>query len=225
VRRLGVAAVLMGTVVLTVGLLIGFEPINALTLAIGITVANVPNGLILEVTISLTLTAKRLAKRKVLAKNLQAVETLGCTTCICSDKTGTLTMNKMVAANIMYDGSIFKAANKQKEPPAYPFEYDIKSPGFKALQECAVVCSVAIFNPSPPEFEQERIKQDQHLTEDEKRQKLKEFVENWAHKIETMPWLDRPTIGDASESALIKFFQPIEQIHETRNRYPIIKNK
>lgn len=83
--------------------------------------ANVPNGLILEVTIALTLTAKRLAKRKVLAKSLQAVETLGCTTCICSDKTGTLTMNKMIAANLWYNGRVYKAANKQKELPGYQF--------------------------------------------------------------------------------------------------------
>lgn len=63
----------MGIVVFVVGILIGFQVITALTLAIGITVANVPNGLLLEVTIALTLTAKRLAKKKVLAKNLQAV--------------------------------------------------------------------------------------------------------------------------------------------------------
>jgi sodium/potassium-transporting ATPase subunit alpha len=133
VHRLGIAAVALGIIVLTVGLGIGFEPINALTLAIGITVANVPNGLLLEVTISLTLTAKKLSKKKVLAKNLQAVETLGCTTCICSDKTGTLTMNKMIAANVMYNGKVSKAANKQKEQPTYPFEYDIRDPGFRAL--------------------------------------------------------------------------------------------
>lgn len=118
---------------LSVGLGIGFEYINALTLAIGITVANVPNGLLLEVTISLTLTAKRLAKKKVLAKNLQAVETLGCTTCICSDKTGTLTMNKMIAAYLMYNGRAYKAHNRQKENATFPFEYDLRDPGFKAL--------------------------------------------------------------------------------------------
>jgi sodium/potassium-transporting ATPase subunit alpha len=66
-------AVCVGIIVFSAGLAIGFEIISALTLAIGITVANVPEGLILEVTIALTLTAKRLAKKKVLAKNLQAV--------------------------------------------------------------------------------------------------------------------------------------------------------
>lgn len=157
VRRLGIAAICLGIIVLGVGLGIGFEPINALTLAIGITVSNVPNGLLLEVTIALTLTAKRLAKKKVLAKNLQAVETLGSTTCICSDKTGTLTQNKMIAANLMYNGKVFKAANRQKEPASYHFEYDINNPGFKALHECAVVCSVAVFNSSPPEAERSKI--------------------------------------------------------------------
>lgn len=179
IRRLGIAAICLGIIVLSVGLGIGFEPINALTLAIGITVANVPNGLLLEVTIALTLTAKRLAKKKVLAKNLQAVETLGSTTCICSDKTGTLTMNKMIAANLMYDGQVFKAANKQKELPTYPFQYDINQPSFKALHECAVVCSVAIFDPSPPQAEQEKIKQDSYLSDEEKDLKLKEFLYNW----------------------------------------------
>lgn len=66
-------AIIMGIIVFVVGILIGFQIITALTLAIGITVANVPTGLLLEVTIALTLTAKRLAKKKVLAKNLQAV--------------------------------------------------------------------------------------------------------------------------------------------------------
>jgi sodium/potassium-transporting ATPase subunit alpha len=225
VRRLGIAAVCLGILVLSVGLGIGFEPINALTLAIGITVANVPNGLLLEVTISLTLTAKRLAKKKVLAKKLQAVETLGCTTCICSDKTGTLTMNKMIAAHLMYSGRVLKANNKQKELASFHFEYDPKDPGFRALHDCATVCSVAVFDPSPPETEQERIREDKHLEAGEKEQKLREYVAEWEEKVKAMMWLDMPTIGDASESALIKFFQPIEDIKTTRARFPVIKNK
>lgn len=115
-------------------------------------------------TIALSLTAKKLSKKKVLAKNLQAVETLGCTTCICSDKTGTLTMNKMIAAHLWYDGAMLRAHNRQKEDKNFKFEYDIKSNGFKALQECAVVCSVAIFDRSPPAVGQEKIRNDKHLT-------------------------------------------------------------
>ena len=57
-----------------------------LVFMIGIIVANVPEGLLATVTVSLTLTAKRLAKKQVLVKQLEAVETLGSTTCICSDK-------------------------------------------------------------------------------------------------------------------------------------------
>jgi len=56
-----------------------------------IIVANVPEGLLGCITVSLAITATRLADKKVLVKNLEAVETLGSTSCICSDKTGTLT--------------------------------------------------------------------------------------------------------------------------------------
>lgn len=118
-------------------------------------------------------------------------------------------MNKMIAANLMYSGKIFKAANKQKELPTFKFEYDPEDPGFKALHECAIICSVAVFDPSPPEFEQERIKQDTHLNPQEKEDKLKEFLKEWEEKVKKMLWLEMPTLGDASETALIKFFQPI----------------
>jgi sodium/potassium-transporting ATPase subunit alpha len=80
--------------------------------AIGIIVANVPEGLLGCITVSLAITAKRLSEKFVLVKNLEAVETLGSTSCICSDKTGTLTQNKMTVEQVWYDGLKRKAANR-----------------------------------------------------------------------------------------------------------------
>ena len=85
--------------------------ITNLVFAIGLIVANVPEGLLATITVGLTLTAKRLAANKVLVKNLEGVETLGSTSCICSDKTGTLTQNKMTVENILYDGMKRRAHN------------------------------------------------------------------------------------------------------------------
>lgn len=63
--------------------------------AISVIVAVVPEGLLVTLTVALALTAKRMHIKNVLVKNLQSVETLGCTTVIASDKTGTLTQNRM----------------------------------------------------------------------------------------------------------------------------------
>ena len=75
---------------------------------IGIIVANVPEGLLATVTVCLSLTAQRMATKQVLVKNLEAVETLGSTSCICSDKTGTLTKNEMTVQNICCNGMIYE---------------------------------------------------------------------------------------------------------------------
>lgn len=91
-------------------LMVGYTLLDCALFGIGIIVANVPEGILACVTISLAITAKKLAEKQVLVKNLESVETLGSTSCICTDKTGTLTMNTMAATNIWLNGRILPAS-------------------------------------------------------------------------------------------------------------------
>lgn len=96
----------------------GYFWLDAVIFLIGIIVANVPEGLIATVTVCLTLTAKRMAAKNCLVKNLEAVETLGSTSTICSDKTGTLTQNRMTVAHMWYDNKIYEADTTEDQSAA-----------------------------------------------------------------------------------------------------------
>ncbi|HWR18718.1 MAG TPA: cation-transporting P-type ATPase [Clostridia bacterium] len=86
---------------------VGTELAVAFIFAMGMIVAFIPEGLLPTVTLSLATGVQRMAKRNALIKRLSAVETLGCTTVICTDKTGTLTQNEMTVSNIYMDGRQF----------------------------------------------------------------------------------------------------------------------
>ncbi len=85
----------MGLVFFTIGVGMGLGFWTSAIFGIGIIVANVPEGLLPTVTLALAMGSQRMAARKALIKHLASVETLGCTTVICTDKTGTLTENRM----------------------------------------------------------------------------------------------------------------------------------
>jgi magnesium-transporting ATPase (P-type) len=95
VRTIAVIAVGVGSVFFIVSLLVGTPASNVFLFAIGVTVALVPEGLLPTVTLSLAMGAQRMAARHALVRQLDSVETLGSTTFICTDKTGTLTRNEM----------------------------------------------------------------------------------------------------------------------------------
>jgi calcium-translocating P-type ATPase len=96
VRKIAAIAVVIGVVFFGAALLFGEPPSDGFLFAIGVTVALVPEGLLPTITMALALGAQRMARRMALVRRLDAVETLGSTTMICTDKTGTLTKNEMV---------------------------------------------------------------------------------------------------------------------------------
>jgi magnesium-transporting ATPase (P-type) len=95
VRMIAAIAVGVGVAFFSFALLLGSQPSDGFVFAIGVTVALVPEALLPTVTLSLAWGAEQMAKRQVLVRELEAVETLGSTTVICTDKTGTLTLNQM----------------------------------------------------------------------------------------------------------------------------------
>ncbi|HTU61728.1 MAG TPA: HAD-IC family P-type ATPase, partial [Polyangiales bacterium] len=113
---------------------------GALDNAIGVLVAFVPEGMPVAVTLSLTIIAKRMYRQHILAKNLTTVETLGSVNVICSDKTGTLTQNRMFVACVgMLDSTfdVLKAADIQRLAGA---------PAFERLVQAAALCNAAQFD-------------------------------------------------------------------------------
>jgi len=141
VAKIAMFATTLGVTFFCIGFIIGRHWLENLVFAIGIIVANVPEGLMPTVTVALTITAKRMAAKKVLVKNLEAVETLGSTTAICSDKTGTLTMNKMTVAHIYYDGQI--RAVDHHDP--LQGEFDTRDATMQLLVRVAALCNNCVY--------------------------------------------------------------------------------
>ena len=136
-------AVVLGFTFFFIAKAIGVSWPKAVVFLIGIIVANVPEGLLVTVTVCLTLTAQRMAAKNCLVKNLEAVETLGSTSTICTDKTGTLTQNRMTVAHMWFDNKIVEAATSEEQAASQQDWQD--SAGWLALRRVGMLCSRAEF--------------------------------------------------------------------------------
>jgi magnesium-transporting ATPase (P-type) len=122
-RLISYAALGMGALVFVVDIFdVGAGWVDALIFATGVIVATVPEGLIPTVTLSLAMAVQRLASRGVLVKKLSMVETLGTTSVICTDKSGTLTQNQMTVREVWVARRRFSIPGVGYDPNDHPFK-------------------------------------------------------------------------------------------------------
>ena len=113
-KTLGFGALAICLVIFLIGIIEGREVISMFMTAVSLAVAAIPEGLAAVSTIVLAIGVQKMVKRNAIVKRLPAVETLGSSTVICSDKTGTLTQNKMTVQKIFVNRNIYDVSNLDK---------------------------------------------------------------------------------------------------------------
>ena len=139
VRAVSVIAAAVGALLFAVSAVLGLGLADAFVVGLGVTVALVPEGLLPTLTLSLARAAQRMAGRAVLVRRLEAVETLGATTFVCTDKTGTLTVNQMSAVAVWTPATGELALVGSGYDPTVAPGFEPTSP-VQALGQAAATC-------------------------------------------------------------------------------------
>jgi len=149
VRVIAISAVTTGALFFGAAISLGTAPRDGFLFAVGVIVALVPEGLLPTVSLSLAMSATRMAHRGVLIRRLESVETLGSTTVICTDKTGTITTNQMTARQIVIPTGRYSATGSGYDPggtllteDGRPLD-DAEGASVRWLLEAAALCGDA----------------------------------------------------------------------------------
>uniref|UniRef100_A0A0G4GP24 P-type sodium-transporting ATPase4 n=1 Tax=Chromera velia CCMP2878 TaxID=1169474 RepID=A0A0G4GP24_9ALVE len=262
IKIITIIAGFIGVVFFVIALAIGYDPVVAVIFMIGIIVANVPEGLLVTVTVALTITAKNMAAKNVLVKNVETIETLGAVTVICSDKTGTLTQNRMTVRHAIYshesavgkispmdhpgDGTPERQSTNNSATTNGPFLGRSASPGEEAPAPAQATPTISISASGPGasggggrresllasslDMSRPALHAVHYGTKFRSPQDTTlEFglllrcaaLCNHARFVEKKgPLMQRPTNGDASESALLKFSTSHMNVDLARKQNP-----
>jgi len=142
-KRLGILAVVISAVVALVGTLLGRDLEEMFFTGVSLAVAVVPEGLPAVVTITLALGIRRMVDRKALLRRLQAAETLGSATVVCTDKTGTLTQNEMTVRKVWVPSGVVEASGVGYSPEGAFATNSTTGPELAIALETAVWCNHA----------------------------------------------------------------------------------
>ncbi|MEG3014298.1 MAG: HAD-IC family P-type ATPase, partial [Cetobacterium sp.] len=132
-KKLSIAIIVLCVVVFFMSIARGINTLDSLMFAVALAVAAIPEALGSIVTIVLAIGTQKMAKENAIIKKLHSVESLGCVSVICSDKTGTLTQNKMTVKKIYVDGKIVESE-----------KISLDNPLEKELLRSALLCSDAV---------------------------------------------------------------------------------